>query len=89
MRFKQLYEFKEFNGTVFLKLLHHNSTYKQYFNSKNVYFNLAENTYSILGLLDDSFKIPENESFEFILEYPEFSDKPYDINPIIFLFYRN
>ena len=76
MKLRPLYEFKEFNESIFLKILHQNSTFNHYFNQENVYFNLADNTYSILSLLDDDFKLPEiNNSFEFILEYPEISDE--------------
>ena len=72
MNFKQIYEFKEYGGLIFLKLLYHNSSRGEYFNKENVYFHISKNTFSLLSLLDDDFRVGEDSVFEFILEYPEF-----------------
>ena len=59
-------EFKE----NWIKIFHHNSQNGDFFiNSNEVLFSNKTNKYSILGYINDSWKI--NNSFEFLLEYPQ------------------
>ena len=74
-----------------MKLLYHNSSRGEYFNKENVFFHISKNIFSLLSLLDDDFRVGEDSVFEFILEYPEFTDKVYGfyrwqqkITPLIF-----
>ena len=68
----------------FLLVFHHNTINSNFFNSYSEFLSTDSiDKYSILGFIDDDFKI--DNSFEFIMEYPETSKYAHwkqDINPL-------
>ena len=78
MSSKKIFTYKYFkvNGNVekpFLLIFRQNVTNSDYFKDYNEFLDTnTPDKYSILGILDDSFK-SRKDSFEFILEYPETS----------------
>ena len=63
--------YKHVFESKWLLVFHHNSKNKEYFANREMVLDCDQtNLYSILGKIDDSYRI--NGSFEFLLEYPEF-----------------
>ena len=56
-------------GSKWMKIFYHNVEGGFFINENDVLYNNNENKFSILGYIDDTWKI--NNYFEFLLEYPE------------------
>ena len=72
------FNYKIFKNETFLLIFHHNSYKKQYFTQEEAGYNIEQNKYSIINIIDESYKIKYNEgedneysAYEFLLEYPE------------------
>ena len=76
--------YKYFGKSYWMLLYHYNSNKENAFTPENVLFSNKNDKYSILGILDDSYK--EYGKFEFLLEYPSLNLRNQwlqSINPII------
>ena len=78
--------FQYFGKNYWMLLYHYNSKEESAFTPENVLFSTKNDKYSILGILDDSYK--EYGKFEFLLEYPSLNLRNQwlqSANPIITL----
>lgn len=67
------YEVIRFNGTNWLKIYHHNSKYGFFSSRSSANYSLEYHRFSLLSLIDDSFKIKTDNSeyFSLLMEYPQ------------------
>ena len=64
------YKFKEYNGSNFVLIFRHKYPSGGTFSVNECMKSLKKNRFSVIGSIDERFKI--NNNFHFLLEYPEF-----------------
>ena len=67
-----VFEYKIVNGSLWMLIFQHNTTHGYFENRKDAEFKLHYGKFSLLSKLSDSRYVKRyNESFEFLLEYPD------------------
>ena len=68
------YEYKPFNGSLWVKVFYHNATFNATFNdASEALSSNEEDKYSIIGEIRNRHRI--NGKYEFLLNYPEYKDQ--------------